>query len=76
MALEIVARLGDLPQKGTLAIEHGGEKIVLARSEMGVFARIFAGLAAGVKTMLRSAKEVQEKTVAEAAKRGEDGRGR
>ena len=37
---------------------------------------IFAGLAAGVKTMLRSAKEVQEKTVAEAAKRGEDGRGR
>ena len=37
---------------------------------------IFAGLAAGVKTMLRSAKEVQEMTVAEAAKRGEDGRGR
>jgi ATP synthase protein I len=37
---------------------------------------IFAGLAAGVKTMLRSAKEVQEKTVAEAAKRGEDSRGR
>ena len=37
---------------------------------------IFAGLAAGVKTMLRSAKEVQEKTVAEATKRGEDGRGR
>ena len=37
---------------------------------------IFAGLAAGVKTMLRSAREVQEKTVAEATKRGEDGRGR
>jgi 3-phenylpropionate/trans-cinnamate dioxygenase ferredoxin subunit len=38
MALEIVARLVDLPVNGTLAIEHRGEKIVLARSEMGVFA--------------------------------------
>lgn len=38
MALEVVAKLGDLPQKGTLAIEHGGEKIVLVRSEVGVFA--------------------------------------
>lgn len=37
---------------------------------------IFAGLAAGVKTMLRSAREVQEKTVAAAAKREEDERGR
>ena len=33
---------------------------------------IFAGLAAGVKTMLRSAKEVQERTAATAAKREED----
>ena len=33
---------------------------------------IFAGLAAGVKTMLRSAQEVQERTAATAAKREED----
>lgn len=33
---------------------------------------IFAGFAAGVKTMLRSAQEVQERTVAAAAKREED----
>lgn len=33
---------------------------------------IFAGFAAGVKTMLRSAREVQERTVAAAAKREED----
>lgn len=33
---------------------------------------ILAGLAAGVKTMLRSAREVQERTAATAAKEGED----
>jgi ATP synthase protein I len=33
---------------------------------------IFAGLAAGVKTMLRSAKEVQERKAAEAAEEGDD----
>ena len=33
---------------------------------------IFAGLAAGVKTMLRSAQEVQERTAATAAKQEED----
>lgn len=33
---------------------------------------IFAGFAAGVKTMLRSAQEVQERTVAAATKREED----
>ena len=33
---------------------------------------IFAGLAAGVKTMLRSAKEVQERKAAEAAAEGDD----
>lgn len=33
---------------------------------------IFAGLAAGVKTMLRSAKEVQERKAAEAAEKGDD----
>ena len=38
MALEIVAGLADVPQNGTLAIERHGEKIVLARSEIGVFA--------------------------------------
>ena len=38
MALETVAKLADVPQKGTLPIEHGGEQIVLVRSEMGVFA--------------------------------------
>lgn len=36
---------------------------------------IFAGLAAGVKTMLRSAKEVQERKAAQAAAEGDDGRG-
>ena len=35
---------------------------------------IFAGFAAGIKTMLRSAKEVQIRRAAEAAKEGEDGR--
>lgn len=33
---------------------------------------IFAGLAAGVKTMMRSAKEVQDKMAAAAAKQEED----
>ncbi len=37
---------------------------------------IFAGLAAGVKTMMRSASEVQDKMVAAAAKQEEDGSGR
>lgn len=36
---------------------------------------IFAGLAAGVKTMLRSAKEVEMRRAAMAAKEGDDGRG-
>jgi ATP synthase protein I len=36
---------------------------------------IFAGLAAGIKTMLRSAKEVETRRVAKAAEEGEDGRG-
>jgi ATP synthase protein I len=36
---------------------------------------IFAGLAAGVKTMLRSAKEVEMRRAAEAVKEGDDGRG-
>lgn len=33
---------------------------------------ILAGLAAGVKTMLRSAKEVQERAAAKSAQQGED----
>ncbi|MEZ5754850.1 MAG: AtpZ/AtpI family protein [Paracoccaceae bacterium] len=33
---------------------------------------ILAGFAAGVKTMLRSAREVQERKAAEAAEQGED----
>ena len=36
---------------------------------------IFAGLAAGIKTMLRSAKEVEMRRAAEAASEGKDGRG-
>ena len=36
---------------------------------------ILAGFAAGVKTMLRSAQEVQERTAAAAAKEEDDGRG-
>jgi ATP synthase protein I len=36
---------------------------------------IFAGLAAGIKTMLRSAKEVEMRRAAKAAEEGEDGRG-
>ncbi len=38
MALEVVARLGDVPLKGSLAIRHGGETVLLVRSEAGVFA--------------------------------------
>jgi ATP synthase protein I len=33
---------------------------------------IFVGLAAGVKTMMRSAKEVQDKMTVQAAEKGED----
>jgi ATP synthase protein I len=36
---------------------------------------IFAGLAAGIKTMLRSAKEVEMRRAAKTAEEGEDGRG-
>ena len=36
---------------------------------------IFAGLAAGIKTMLRSAKEVEMRRAAKAAEEGEDERG-
>lgn len=36
---------------------------------------IFAGLAAGIKTMLRSSKEVEMRRAAKAAEEGEDGRG-
>ena len=36
---------------------------------------IFAGLAAGIKTMLRSAREVEMRRAAKAAEEGEDGRG-
>ena len=36
---------------------------------------IFAGLAAGINTMLRSAKEVEMRRAAKAAEEGEDGRG-
>ncbi len=36
---------------------------------------IFAGLAAGVKTMLRSAKEVEMRRAAKAAEKEDDGRG-
>ena len=36
---------------------------------------IFAGLAAGIKTMLRSAREVEMRRDAKAAEEGEDGRG-
>ena len=36
---------------------------------------IFAGLAAGIQTMLRSAKEVEMRRAAKAAEEGDDGRG-
>lgn len=36
---------------------------------------IFAGFAAGIKTMLRSAKEVEMRRAAKAAEEGDDGRG-
>jgi ATP synthase protein I len=36
---------------------------------------IFAGLAAGIKTMLRSAREVEMRRAAKTAEEGEDGRG-
>lgn len=38
MALEDVAGAGDVTLKGTLALAHGGEQVLLVRSEFGVFA--------------------------------------
>lgn len=39
MALEAIATLAELPEKGTLAVAHGGEQILLVRTEgFGVFA--------------------------------------
>lgn len=66
MVIELVAGL---------AIGFGiGYGIDSVFGTMPVFLVLFilAGFAAGVKTMLRSAKEVQDRKAAEAAKEGED----
>jgi len=38
MALDPLAPLDELPQTGTLVVAHGGEQVLLVRSDMGVFA--------------------------------------
>lgn len=38
MALATIAALAEVPQNGTLVVVHEGEQVLLARSEMGVFA--------------------------------------
>jgi 3-phenylpropionate/trans-cinnamate dioxygenase ferredoxin subunit len=38
MALEDIAAADAVPMKGTLVVAHGGEQVLLVRSEAGVFA--------------------------------------
>lgn len=66
MVIELVAGLGI-----GFGIGYGLDSLL---GTMPVFLVLFilAGFAAGIKTMLRSAKEVQERKVAEATKQEED----
>ena len=38
MALEDIAAADEVPLKGSLVVAHGGEQVLLVRSEAGVFA--------------------------------------
>lgn len=66
MVIELVAGLGI-----GFGIGYGLDQLF---GTMPLFLVLFilAGFAAGIKTMLRSAKEVQERKAAEAAEQGED----
>ena len=68
MVIELVAGLGI-----GFGIGYGLD-ILFGTLPLFLVLFVFAGFAAGVKTMLRSAKEVQEKA-AKAAQQGEDQRG-
>lgn len=70
MVIELVAGLGI-----GFGIGYGLDTL-LGTMPIFLVLFIFLGLAAGVKTMLRSAQEVQKKQLAnEASRRGDDGRG-
>ena len=69
MVIELVAGLGI-----GFGIGYGLDTL-LGTMPIFLVLFIFAGFAAGVNTMLRSAKEVQKKAAAHAARQGEDQRG-
>jgi ATP synthase protein I len=69
MVIELVAGLGL-----GFGIGYGLDRL-FGTMPLFLILFIFAGFAAGIKTMLRSAKEVETRRAAEAAKEGEDGRG-
>ncbi len=66
MVIELVAGLGI-----GFGIGYGLDTL-LGTMPLFLVLFILAGFAAGVKTMLRSAKEVQERKAAQAAEQGED----
>ena len=66
MVIELVAGLGI-----GFGIGYGLDTL-LGTMPLFLVLFILAGFAAGIKTMLRSAREVQERKAAEAAKQGED----
>lgn len=66
MVIELVAGLGI-----GFGIGYGLD-ILLGTMPVFLVLFVFAGLAAGVKTMLRSAKEVQEKAASAAARQEEE----
>lgn len=66
MVIELVAGLGI-----GFGIGYGLDSL-LGTMPLFLVLFILAGFAAGIKTMLRSAKEVQERKAAQAAEQGED----
>ena len=66
MVIELVAGLGI-----GFGIGYGLDTL-LGTMPLFLVLFILAGFAAGIKTMLRSAKEVQERKAAQAAEQGED----
>lgn len=38
MAFEVVAAVEDIPRGGTLVVAHGGEQVLLVRTDHGIFA--------------------------------------
>lgn len=66
MVIELVAGLGI-----GFGIGYGLDQL-LGTMPLFLVLFILAGFAAGIKTMLRSAKEVQERKAAQAAEQGDD----